>query len=649
MKNQFNNPGKFSFLVLAFFIFVITVSVFGQKSLDHDLNKSFNRYNLVKLDKTSVLNKAKSEQIIEFQAYGREFEFILTPNDLRTGNYRAIETTSSGEREMPRAEITTYKGKLLNDPDSEVRFTLTEKNLEGLIYTGGNKFFITEARNFSNSARQNDVIVYSDGDLIKTFDLSDDIEGNDKRPEIREVEGKDIEGKIDFGLDIVKRYLYGADKSAEANATSAAADLRIIEIATEADYQWVTTSGSASAANNEILGIMNLVDGIYKRDLNLSVTVTFQHAWSTSDPYSTSSMTDLLSSFQNYWNTNYPYTQYPRDAAHLFTGKLANAGISYGNFICRYTLNAYSLTGRSGSLSHIITAHEIGHDLGAGHVDNSGTCANSIMNPVGSYLSTNFCSVSQAQIQNYVSAYGTCLTTAGGTTPTPTPTPVGTYTLVASPSAIASGGQVTVNWTAPTGSSALDWIGVFRVGTSNSEYLAYIATNGATSGNFTGTLVDPGQFEFRYLLNNGYTSVATSNTVTVQAAATPTPTPVATPTPTPVTTPTPVATPTPVTTTAAVTPSSSTVAPGGTISVSFSGVSSPTTTDWIGVFRVGAGEYDYLSYAYTSSGTQYAGSTALSLGSIPITFPTTPGTYELRLNRANGFTRVATSTAVIVR
>jgi hypothetical protein len=92
--------------------------VLGQNTLNKDLSASFNRYNLLKFDKKVILDKAKSEQLIEFQAYGREFEFVLTPNDLRAANYRAVETTSSGEREMGRAEITTYKGKLLNDPDS---------------------------------------------------------------------------------------------------------------------------------------------------------------------------------------------------------------------------------------------------------------------------------------------------------------------------------------------------------------------------------------------------------------------------------------------------------------------------------------------------------------------------------------------------
>jgi hypothetical protein len=95
--------------------------------------------------------------------------------------------------------------------------------------------------------------------------------------------------------------------------------------------------------------------------------------------------------------------------------------------------------------------------------------------------------------------------------------------------------------------------------------------------------------------------------------------------------------------------SSSSVAAGGTLTVSWSGVSSPSTTDWIGVFNIGAGDFEYLSYIYTSSGNSSAGSSASSAGTASMRFPTTPGTYELRLNRSNRSARVATSSPITVR
>jgi hypothetical protein len=256
-----------------------------------------------------ALEKARTRQPIEIQAYGRYFQFVLTPNDLRAKNYRAVESTGSGERELKREEVATYKGKLTGDDDSEVRFTVTEGNIEGLIYTGSNqKFFITKADRFSKNAAKSDAVVYGEDDLLKTVDLSDDAK----------LLPPDIEGKMDFGLDILKSEAFSS-ATLPKTEQALAADLRELEIATEADYQWVTQSGGALVANTEILSILNLIDGIYRRDLNLTIKVTYQHAWSTPDSFASTSTVDLLNAFLNYWNTNYPRSQYPRDVAHLFT------------------------------------------------------------------------------------------------------------------------------------------------------------------------------------------------------------------------------------------------------------------------------------------------------------------------------------------
>lgn len=114
-------------------------------------------------------------------------------------------------------------------------------------------------------------------------------------------------------------------------------------------------------------------------------------------------------------------------------------------------------------------------------------------------------------------------------TPTPvTPTPVapapvapapvapsGVYTVTASTDLVAPGGELSVSWTASTGRS-LDWISLFRAGDGNTAYGWYEYMEGATSGTFTlSAPTEAGQYEFRYLLNDGYTDVARSGPVTV--------------------------------------------------------------------------------------------------------------------------------------
>jgi hypothetical protein len=129
-----------------------------------------------------------------------------------------------------------------------------------------------------------------------------------------------------------------------------------------------------------------------------------------------------------------------------------------------------------------------------------------------------------------------------------------------------------------------------------------------------------GTYELRLLSNDGFTSIATSNQITVTGAS--------------------------------LTASPSSVSAGGTVTVSWSGVTNPTNTDWIGVYVPGAANTTNggsgQDWIYDDSCTQAAGTSALSSGSCSFTMPTTSGTYELRLLSNNGYTSIATSNQITV-
>jgi hypothetical protein len=92
------------------------------------------------------------------------------------------------------------------------------------------------------------------------------------------------------------------------------------------------------------------------------------------------------------------------------------------------------------------------------------------------------------------------------------------YVITSSASAVAAGATLSATWTAPIGGPG-DWVGLFRIGDASTDYTHgwWTYTQGAASGTFT--LAAPGQpgvYEFRYLLDDGYVDVARSSPVTVR-------------------------------------------------------------------------------------------------------------------------------------
>jgi|GEM_PF-2163438 len=277
-------------------------------------------------------------------------------------------------------------------------------------------------------------------------------------------------------------------------------------------------------------------------------------------------------------------------------------------------------------------------------------------------------------------------------------TSTSTYSMVALPTAVSPGDTITLTWSAPSSRSThrLDWISIFKVGDANTSYGTWRYTSGTTTGTFTVTAPRTlGTYEFRYLTDNGYTAVATSNPVVVSTGGgTGTTTYSITTSANPTiggtavgggvfdagasvsVTATPssgynfvnwtggpqVSASTTYTFTAdtnrtlvanfilASSTSTSTysmvalptaVSPGDTITLTWSAPSSRSThrLDWISIFKVGDANTSYGTWRYTSGTTT---------GTFTVTAPRTLGTYEFRYLTDNGYTAVATSNPVVV-
>ncbi|MFN2390388.1 MAG: FG-GAP-like repeat-containing protein [Pyrinomonadaceae bacterium] len=376
-------------LFVLLFVSIFTASVFGQNNnLQSDLRKSFKEFSLVRLNSQATLQKVEAGNSLIISTAEKNFELNLTLRDLRSFDYKAEDTAIGGIRPVEKSQVTTFQGKVAGESNSEVRMTIDNEKIEGYFDVNGKKFYIEPARKYSQQAGVDEFVVYYQKDLLNVDGF---------------VCHSDLEEKIERGKEMI------VAKGAESLQT-----LKVLEIATDADFEYVTLLGGAASANNEILSILNMAEGVFAAEVNLTIEVTYQHTWSAPDLFSGDNPDALLESFKNHWNANFPVSQYPRDAAHLFTGKpfALMRGTAFTGYVCKNPALAYGLSGRVSWApgKFLLTTHELGHNLGANHAEASQNCANTLMN---AYLdqdtALSFCSFSRAEIINYVSSNGSCL------------------------------------------------------------------------------------------------------------------------------------------------------------------------------------------------------------------------------------------------
>ncbi len=355
-----------------------------------ELSAAFRQYSLLQMPSRESLKQLAQNGRLTLDANNQTFALHLQPRDLLSPKYHAAETGANGLKEIAaRPVVQDFKGTVDGAADSRVRLTINDSVIEGFIFLADKQFYIEPARHFSKYAASGDLVVYEAQDIVNPIALS-----------------CGLEEKIEKAANT---YL-SPDISPSAVST-----FKVAEIATEADFDFFTQHGSsADSSNQEAVHILNMVEGVYEQETGLTFSVTFQHVWTTPDPYP-ASLSSALPAFRDYWNANFPVAQYQRDTAHFFTGKVAafGQGLSYVGVICSNPAFAYGISSylNSEPAQFLITAHEIGHNFNAAHVDAAQNCASTIMNAQLSYNTPfTFCQYSRDQMGTFANNNGSCLT-----------------------------------------------------------------------------------------------------------------------------------------------------------------------------------------------------------------------------------------------
>jgi hypothetical protein len=208
---------------------------------------------------------------------------------------------------------------------------------------------------------------------------------------------------------------------------------QVATIATEFDPEWYATYGENS--NVQIATLVAGASAIYQNQLGLRLAISAQHGFSSSsgNPFTGTSSNTILSTFREYTTSMNQLGD--ADLYHLFSGKDFDGGViglAWVSVTCSVQDYSFGITQKFHPAADAsIVAHEIGHNLGAGHdaTDAASLMAPYINIPGSSYLSA----ASLAQIKNHLASAPICFDTDNSTYPGPTPTPTPTATPTPNP------------------------------------------------------------------------------------------------------------------------------------------------------------------------------------------------------------------------
>ncbi len=344
---------------------------------------------------------ARTGSPINFHFFGKSHRIVLEPSEVRSRDFHEQAGSTGDLRTVYSQAARTFKGHLVDEPESVVRLSRGRNGLRGYVKSSEGWTFIeplasagTALSTLGVESGSGQHKVYTEDDIDTSF------LGHCAEPVT--IESGDPGSRSP-----------GSNVGANDPITSPA-QLRVLELAIDADVEFYAIYGADSTT--EIESIVNMVDGIYEAELGITIQIVSLNVWqSEPDPYTSTDSGSLLGELRTEWNSE--QGAITRDATHLFTGKEldgSTVGIAYVSVVCSTSVSyALSQDLASDVLMPLLVAHEIGHNLGANH-DASGSSPRYVMYPsLGFSNLDEFSTLSKTDIADYVDGVS-CLALDGG-------------------------------------------------------------------------------------------------------------------------------------------------------------------------------------------------------------------------------------------
>jgi hypothetical protein len=295
--------------------------------------------------------------------HGVNFTLDLAPHSARSAtDYRLHVQGEDGRLlDVEASPVRTLRGTVEGLPESSVAATFDDdRGLYARIRLGvaGEEFWIEQLSDKMAGVAPEMHVVYSS-------DAVNSSEGQCGTTGLPAVDVGHAHGGKELG-----------------SAPACGVGLCLAQLGCDADFEYYQDNGSSVAnVESKINSVINAMNLQYESEVDIEHVISsiVVRTSAASDPYNSSSISGLLSLLRSQWQG--PLSSIPHDTAQLFTGTNLSGsviGVAWLSGVCgnlRYSVveNFSSNFACTTDLS----AHELGHNWGAGHC----TCSGFTMNP----------------------------------------------------------------------------------------------------------------------------------------------------------------------------------------------------------------------------------------------------------------------------